>query len=376
MVKINCRLWSAIACIIISFFSAISLQSSGMFLSLFAKNLGASSLQIGIVGGVQGAAYLLTSILFGRLSDMKGRLPFIRLGLGLATACYALHILVNSPVTLILVRTMLGFCIAMSDAALMAYNFESSGKTGRFVSLAALGWLTGGFITIFYQDYHGLFVLSCIACSVAFAVSWTLAKEQHRHTVRPAITRMIWRNARIYVPFLLRNVGANMVWVVLPLFMVSLGASLSWVAILQCINTATQFFVMMLVDRIKPSFLFVTGMLMSGLVFVGYAIARNYLQIIPFQVVLAVSWSGIYVGALLTLFKNSEERATSVAILLSTGSLSQAIGPFLGGAVLQWWGYQPLMWVATAFCLAGTAITLISVARKKRQPGITLSAVN
>jgi MFS family permease len=372
MVKIHSGLWSAIACIVISFFSSISLQTSGMFLPIFANSLGASKLQIGIIGGVQGAAYLITSIFFGRLSDIKGRLPFIRLGLGLAALCYALHILVHSPVTLVMVRAMLGFCIAMSDAALMAYNFESSGKTGRFVSLAALGWLTGGIITIFYQDYHGLFILASVTCLVAFAISWTLAKEQHRHTVRPAITRMIGRNARVYVPFLLRNIGANMVWFIMPLFIVGLGASLSWIAILQCLNTATQFIVMMFVDRMKASVLFLTGMLLSGVVFAGYALSRSYLQLVPFQVVLALSWSGIYVGALLTLFKNSEERATSVAILLSTGSLSQAIGPFMGGFVVQWWGYHALMWAGTTFCLGGTMIAVITALRHRNKHSLTL----
>lgn len=333
---------------------------------MYGDDLGASKLQIGVITGAQGAAYLVTSIFFGRLSDMKGRLPFIRLGLGLATACYALHILVNSAATLIGVRTMLGFCIAMSDAALMAYNFESSGKTGRFVSLAALGWLTGGIITIFYQNYRGLFILSTIACAVAFAVSWTLAKETHRHTARPKLTRMFGRNTGVYIPFLLRNIGANMIWFILPLFMVGLGASMSWIAILQCINTATQFVVMMFVDRVKASKLFVTGMLLSGIVFAGYALARNYLHIIPFQVLLALSWSGIYVGALLTLFKNSEERATSVAILLSMGSLSQAVGPFIGGFVVEWWGYYVLIWAGTAVCVLGTLFALLPYIRKKR----------
>jgi MFS family permease len=369
MLKFNSRLWSAIACIIISFFSSISLQASGIFLALFGTDLGASKLQLGIITGVQGAAYLVTSIFFGRLSDMKGRLPFIRLGLGLAMVCYVLHFFVHSAGTLIAVRMMLGFCIAMSDAALMAYNFESSGKTGRFVSLAALGWLTGGIITIFYQDYRGLFILSAVACSVAFAVSWTLAKETHRNTVRPKLTRMFGRNNGVYIPFLLRNIGANMIWFILPLFMVGLGASLSWIAILQCINTATQFVVMMFIDRVKASRLFVTGMLMSGIVFAGYALVRNYLQIIPFQFLLALSWSGIYVGALLTLFKNSDERATSVAILLSMSSLSQAVGPFMGGFVVEWWGYYALIWVGSAICVIGTLVAVIPAVRNRRKPG-------
>jgi len=359
-------MWAAVACILISFFSSISLQASGIFLPLFASDIGASKLQIGVIGGVYGAAYLVSSLFFGRQSDMRGRLPFIRAGLGLATLGYALQILVKSPDTLIAVRAALGFCIAMSDAALMAYNFESSGRTGRFVSLAALGWLFGGMISIFYHNYQGLFLLSCVTCAVAFSITWSLPREKQRHTLRPSYGRTISRNARIYFPFLMRNVGGNMVWFILPLFLVSLGANQSWVAILQCVNTGTQFIIMMFVDKMKASFLFIVGLLMSGVVFIGYALARSYTQVVPVQVILAVSWSFLYIGALLLLFKSNEERATTTAVLLSTGSLSQAVGPFIGGTVAQVWGYQPLMYVASAFCLAGVGIARIPAKRTRR----------
>jgi hypothetical protein len=255
----------------------------------------------------------------------------------------------------------------MSDAALMAYNFERSGKTGRFVSLAALGWLTGGIISIFYHSYTGLFVLSAISCTMAFGVSWTLSREKTRHT-RPAIARTVARNLGVYLPFLLRNIGGNMVWFILPLFLVGLGASLSWVAILQCVNTGTQTVVMMFVDRLKPSFLYMAGIISSGFVFVGYALARNHLQIIPSQVLLAVSWSFLYVGALLVLLRNADERATSASVLLSSGSLSQAIGPFIGGFVVQAWGYTPLMYVAAAFCAGGVAVAGVPYLRPQKAP--------
>ncbi len=366
--KVQGALWPAIACILISFFSAIGLQASGIFLPIFADDIGASKFQIGIVGAGFGAAYLGSSLFFGRLSDMRGRLPFIRGGLGLATAAYFIEIWVKSPAALIGVRTMLGFCIAMSDAALMAYNFEKSGRTGRFVSLAALGWLCGGIVSIFYQDYKGLFILSFAACAAAFAISWTLAREEYRHSSRPAINRTFIKNYKIYVPFLLRNIGGNMFWFIMPLFLVSLGGTKSWVAIIQCVNTATQFVVMMFMDRLKASFLFVAGMATSGLVFIGYALARNCAQIIPSQVLLALSWSGIYIGALMLLFKQNEERATSVGVLLSAGSLSQAVGPFLGGIVAQYWGYPPLMYIATLFCFAGTGIAAMPSRQPERKP--------
>ena len=135
-------------------FLGFSMQISGIFLPIFAGKIGASKLEIGIIGGSFGFAYLFSSVFSGRLSDIKGRVLFIRLGLGLATVSYAAQLLAGTPFFLTLVRALLGLCIAMSDAAVMAFNFEVGGRTSRFTSLGALGWLAGGVLAIFVQDYR------------------------------------------------------------------------------------------------------------------------------------------------------------------------------------------------------------------------------
>jgi MFS family permease len=349
--------WPAIACTLISLFSGFSQQASGIFLPLFANELGASKMQLGIMGGVYGAAYLISSLYFGRQSDMKGRLPFVRIGFGLAAISYAVQVLAGSPITLMSVRALVGFCLGISDAALMAYNFEMGGRTNRFTSLGALGWLFGGLIAIFVQSYRSLFILSSVSCACAFAITWTLKKQENRKFVRPDMIRTIGHNASVYFPFLTRTIAGNMVGFIFPLFLVTLGASKAWIAILQAMNTGMQAIVMMFVDKFRASRLFIAGFLFSIFAFAAFGLATNYFQIIPVQLLMAVSWSCLYVGALLLLFNNNEEKATTAGILFSTGSLSAATGPFLGGFVAQMWGYQALMFVASG--LSVTGLTLI-----------------
>jgi MFS family permease len=348
--------WSAIACTLISLFSGFSQQASGIFLPLFANDLGASKLQLGVMGGIYGAAYLASSLFFGRQSDMRGRLQFIRLGFGLAAISYAAQVLANTPVTLMLYRALVAFCLGISDAALMAYNFEMGGRTNRFTSLGALGWLLGGFVAIFIQSYRMLFFLSAISCAGAFGIAWTLKKQEHRKFVRPVMTKMIGRNAGVYIPFLLRTIGGNMVGIIFPLFLVTLGASKAWIAILQCMNTGAQSIVMLFVDKFKASRLYFAGFFFSIFAFAAFGLATNYFQIIPVQVLMAVSWSCLYVGALMLLFTNNEEKATSAGVLFSTASLAQTTGPFIGGFVAQLWGYQALMFVSSGLSVVGLAI--------------------
>src|ERR1035437_6790625 len=95
--------WSAAACVLISFFCGLSVQTSGIFLPVFAGNIGSTKLQIGIIAGLYGAAYLVSSLICGRQSDIRGRLPFIRLGLGLTVLAYIAQLLVSAPIPLIVV---------------------------------------------------------------------------------------------------------------------------------------------------------------------------------------------------------------------------------------------------------------------------------
>ena len=334
----------------------LAIETSVIFLPLFATELGASELQVGIVGGAYGVAFLLSSLAFSRRADVRGRLPFVRVGLGLGTLAFAVQTLVGDPFTLMLARALVGFCLGISSAALIAYNYELGAGTGRFASFGSLGWLLGAVVAIFVQGYNSLFLLSSVSCGLAFAISLPLKENGSRFAMRVTILDVVRRNFRVYFSFFLRHLGANMVWVIFPLFLASLGASKGWIAVTDGINTGGQFIAMMFVEKLGESRLFPLGLLLSVLVFLAYSQATHYFQVLPVQALLAVAWSCLYVGALLLLLKKNEERATSVGFLFSVISLTGAVGPFLGGLVAQFWGYSVLMYIAAGLCLLGLGV--------------------
>jgi len=47
---------------------------------------------------------------------------------------------------------MVGFCLGISDAALMAYNFEMGGRTNRFTSLGSPGLAVRGINRHLYPE--------------------------------------------------------------------------------------------------------------------------------------------------------------------------------------------------------------------------------
>ena len=66
----------------INFLCSLALYSSNIFMPLYAQEHEASRFQIGLIVSAWGTAYFVSSFIFGRLSDRRGRLVFIRLGLG------------------------------------------------------------------------------------------------------------------------------------------------------------------------------------------------------------------------------------------------------------------------------------------------------
>jgi MFS family permease len=66
----------------------LAVEASGVFLPLYAKSVGSSNLEIGFIAATYGIAFFLSSFFFGRQADMRGRVGFIRLGLGLAAIAY------------------------------------------------------------------------------------------------------------------------------------------------------------------------------------------------------------------------------------------------------------------------------------------------
>ena len=69
------------------------------------------------------------------------------------------------------------------------------------------------------------------------------------------------------------------------------------------------------VERFKAGTMMAVGLVASVIVFASYGLATHYLQLIPVEVVVAVSWSCLWVGALSFLMRRSVERGTAAGLL-------------------------------------------------------------
>ena len=131
-------------------------------LPVYAHDLGASGLYIGLIFGVFSLSRAIFLPYFGRLSDKKGRKPFITAGLISYTVVSAAFLFSTNIETLILIRFIQGIASAMIMPVCQAYVGEitPAGKEGFVMGMfnmsmlfgLSIGPLIGGFV----KDYYSL----------------------------------------------------------------------------------------------------------------------------------------------------------------------------------------------------------------------------
>lgn len=339
---------------LVNFLLSFAIQGSIIFIPLLGAQLGASDFQVGLVGSVYGASFLVSSLFSGWKSDSLGRILFVRWGLFISSAAFAAQLLANSVLLLMILRGAVGFALGITTAATIAYAFESGADMGKYSSYGSLGWIFGALAAAFVEEIHLLFQLSFLVSLVAFIISLFFREVPAFNISRPPnLWRVMRRDYRIYLAVFLRHLGATAVWIILPLYLASIGMNKFWIGLLWGVNFAVQFLVMRIMERFNEYKTFAFGQLLSVLVFVALAYLTDRYVLVTVQALLGVAWSCLYVGALLIVLRSGEERGTAGGIFQSTLNLCNAVGPLMGGLIAQGWGYRGVMFFAAALGVAG-----------------------
>ncbi|MCX7912506.1 MAG: MFS transporter [Dehalococcoidales bacterium] len=352
------RLRIAVCLGVINLLTNFAVEASNVFIPLYAREIGASDLEVGFMAAASGIAFFASSFIFGRLSDIHGRMAFIRIGLAITALSYLTQLFARTPLTLIMARASIGFALGINSSVLMAYTYENQRQIGHFVSYGALGWLLGAVSAAIIKEYHALFITSAVIAFFAFLTSFFLVEKAiSRMQVARIPVALFKADYRIYLGFFLRQLGGNAIWAIWPLYQASIGATKLWIALTEVTNMVGQIIAMRYIERFNPARMFQGGLFLSAIVFVGYGFINRYWQLIPAQVFLSVAYSSMFVGALSYLLRHHPEYGTTSGLLNSVNALSGIFGPFLGGGISQVFGYQTLMFTSAGITLASFLAT-------------------
>jgi len=348
----------------ILFLSYAGIMASAIFIPNYAKTLGVRESEIGIIIAAYGFASFISSYISGRASDMGGRKKFLLAGLFLTSVSFFLQIFATTKLQLLAIRALSGFSVGIFLSPLIAYSSELGSKTGVFVSFGSLGWaagsLTAGIISGVAYRISGnenlQFVSAFLSSSLLLLLSTYFAYRLHEHEVKveriPLFPKqLVKKNFHVYFSSLLRNVGAHAVWAIFPIFLHSLGATSFWIGIIYFLNSISQSIIMRRLDIYDETKLITYGLGFTSLTFFFYTLAPSFYYVMPLQILLALSYSCLYVGSIAYLLKNNQEKAASVGVLNSVIGVSSFIGPMLGGVISERFGYHAALYFASALAL-------------------------
>jgi len=319
----------------IQFFSNAGIFASILFIPIFAKELGVNELQLGFIVALYSTSLLVSNYVFGRWADVHGRRKILQLGLLLSSLACITQVFAYDAVSLTIARILVGLSLGMFPSALYAYVFDTKRKIGKFASFGSLGWGMGTLVAGYLAVFWGVFLLSSFFLFLAFLIALVLTPIPEVKLKVPFFPKdVIKRNLPVYIAVLIRHSGACTIWVIFPLFLLNLGMDTFAVGILYTVNAGTQFVVMQLVDRFRSTHLVSFGIFLSALTFLSFTLARNFVEMIPTQIMLGTCWATIYVGSLKYIMERNVERATSTGLLNSVLSISSIFGPLLGGTIV------------------------------------------
>ena len=348
-------------------------------LPIYAHNLGASGLYIGLIFGSFSLSRTVFLPWFGRLSDVRGRKPFIVPGF-LAYALISLSFVYSSTVgTLIVIRFFHGIASAMLMPVIQAYigDITPRGREGitmgsfnmsLFLGLS-LGPLIGGVI----KDQYNLqtsFLCMGILAMVGFFLSLMLlpptrSEKGISRAEQPFSWKTLiydWHVAGLFSFRFAYVFCVGIIWGFIPLYADrNFGASSSLIGILIMLGVFISGVIHLpmgfLADRISKRAMVIAGGLTVSYAIVSFWWADRMADLIVATIIFGLG-GGISMPALMAMAVLKGNRSNAMGSIMALMTVAHSLGMFsgalMGGVMIDFFQLQ------AAFPLGGIVMLTCS----------------
>lgn len=353
-------------------------------LPVYAESLGASGLYIAMIFGGFSLSRTIFLPYFGRLSDKKGRRPFIVIGLLSYTIISAAFLFSKTVETLILIRMIHGVASAMIMPVVQAYvgDITPAGREGvvmgifnmsLFFGLSA-GPLIGGVINDHFNleatfICMGLLALAGFCLSFFLLPSTAAEKAVHRKT-EPIAWRLILKDLNISGLFLFRfayTTCIGVIWGFLPVLAAaefeSSSASIGilimlGVVISGIIHTPLGY----LADRVNKTVMVTIGGVMVCVAMLYYYRAAGYHDLWLASILFGFG-GGIAMPAHMAIAVGMGNKTAAMgsimAYLTMAHSLGMMTGSLMAGAIMDLFALRLAFLAALIIMGIGTSIFVL-----------------
>ena len=350
-------------------------------LPVHANDLGASGLYIGLIFGAFSLSRTFFLPYFGRLSDKKGRKPFIVVGLFSYAVISVAFILSKSVESLIVIRFVQGITSAMIMPVVQAYvgDITPEGQEGwimglfnmsLFIGLSA-GPLIGGVIKDRFS-LQAAFVCMGALSVWGFVMSLVfLPPRAEERVVKKGRAPLRWAkiltDRTIVGLFLFRlayTACIGIIWGFLPVFAdMEFSVSASGIGILVMLGVFVSGVVHIpmgwLADQInRKAMVILGGLVVTGAVY-AFSLANGFRDLFWTSVVFGTG-GGIAMPALMAAGvlrgSRSDAMGSVMALLTVAHSLGMLLGSLLAGAMMDWFQLRQAFILGAWVMAAGTLL--------------------
>lgn len=329
-------------------------------LPIYAHDLGASGLYVGLIFGAFSISRSIFLPYFGRLSDLKGRKPLIVPGF-LAYALISLAFIFSQEVsTLIVIRFFHGIASAMLMPVIQAYigDITPRGREGTTMGLfnmslflgLSLGPLIGGVIKDSFSLRASFICMGALALIGFFLSLWLLPPASSERGISNRGASFSWKallsDRHLAALFLFRFayvVCVGIMWGFIPLYAdKEFAASSSLIGVLIMLGISISGLIQIpmgyLADKISKKLMVVVGGLIVSYAILSFEWAGQINDLVVASVFFGLG-GGIAMPALMAMavLKGSQANAMGsiMALMTAAHSLGMLSGALLGGMMMD-----------------------------------------
>jgi MFS family permease len=347
-------------------------------LPVYARHEGASGLYIGLIFGAFSLSRTILLPLFGRLSDRKGRRPFILVGLVSYALVSVAFIFFTKVPHLIVIRFFQGIASAMIMPVIQAYvgDITPAGREGFVMGLfnmslffgLSLGPVAGGIINDHFSLQAAFFAMGLLALIGAGLSYWMLPSTKDEAAFRKGRPPLEWRaivTDRVILGLfsfrLVYTASIGVIWGFVPVLAdTSLALSSSQIGVLVMMGVLVSGVIQTpmgyLADRLSRKAMVMLGGGLAGFAVLSFQWAHSYPEMLAVSVAFGLG-GGIAMPALMAVAvlkgHQTESMGTVMAVLTVAHSLGMLIGALLAGMMMDWFDLRQAFTMGFWFLLAG-----------------------